>query len=159
MSENKSFFFDEWRDCLHSHYLYVVQTQDAITEPTLRDVLKDAGVTVEDIDTWRVEALQRAGLPVPVERVADEDTVTDEERFEATDTSATIEAEDLANTAVALAAVEPEQQVGQEEVIATQPLDVDTSQAELDMADIVGDKLPDDDPEDFVPHTPSLFDF
>lgn len=57
MSENNSFFFDEWRDCLHAHFLYVVETQDTVTEPTLRHVLHDAGVDEELVESWYREAL------------------------------------------------------------------------------------------------------
>ena len=57
--DNKSFFFDEWRDCLRSHYRYVVQTHDEITEPTLRSVLHDAGVSEEEVERWLQETLQQ----------------------------------------------------------------------------------------------------
>lgn len=62
MAEQRSVFYDEWRDCLHSHYLYVLETNDNITEPTLRNVLVEAGVEPELVDEWRWEAAERFGL-------------------------------------------------------------------------------------------------
>lgn len=53
----KSVFYQEWRDCLRAHYLHVVRTHDRITEPTLRVVLLDAGITQTEIDAWYQEAL------------------------------------------------------------------------------------------------------
>ncbi len=51
-------FFDEWRDCLKAHYLYVVRTEDHVTEPTLRGILLDAGITEGEIEAWYQEAIQ-----------------------------------------------------------------------------------------------------
>ncbi|NDJ86010.1 MAG: hypothetical protein GYB66_09000 [Chloroflexi bacterium] len=58
MLADKDIFFDEWRACLHAHYLYVVRTQDHVTEPTLRTVLIDAGVPEDEIEAWYQEAIQ-----------------------------------------------------------------------------------------------------
>lgn len=62
MTERRSVFYDEWRDCLHSHYLYVLETGDDVTEPTLRHVLVAAGVPSEMVEEWRLEAADRFGL-------------------------------------------------------------------------------------------------
>lgn len=62
MTERRSVFYDEWRDCLHSHYLYVLETGDDVTEPTLRHVLVEAGVPAEMVEDWRLEAADRFGL-------------------------------------------------------------------------------------------------
>lgn len=53
----RSVFYEEWRDCLRAHYLYVVRNNDRITEPTLRVVLQDAGITQSEIESWHQEAL------------------------------------------------------------------------------------------------------
>lgn len=58
-NEANSFFYDEWRDCLRSHYRYVVASNDYITEPTLRAVLLDAGVDEADVQSWYAETLQQ----------------------------------------------------------------------------------------------------
>ncbi len=70
MADQHSIFYDEWRDCLHSHYLYVLETGDNITEPTLRTVLVGAGVSTEMVEAWRMEAAERFGLeilPAPID--------------------------------------------------------------------------------------------
>ncbi len=59
----RSVFFDDWRDCLRSHFFHVVKIRDEVTEPTLRNVLLEAGVSAEEIEEWYAEALQlRASL-------------------------------------------------------------------------------------------------
>ena len=75
MSEERSFFFDEWRDCLHSHFLHVVENGDAITEPTLREVLQDAGVAPDLIESWYQEAIVRRTGDLPVVDIATDDIV------------------------------------------------------------------------------------
>lgn len=45
-------FDEDWLECLRSHYFYVVRTNDFITEPTLRIVLLEAGISEADIDEW-----------------------------------------------------------------------------------------------------------
>jgi hypothetical protein len=54
MSQN--IFADEWRDCLRAHYMHVIRTADHITEPTLRDVLKEAGFSESELAELRVRA-------------------------------------------------------------------------------------------------------
>jgi hypothetical protein len=49
MAENRSIFYDEWRACLRAHYQYVVQIGDAVTEPTLRYVLMQAGLREDEL--------------------------------------------------------------------------------------------------------------
>ena len=58
VNRHRSIFFDEWRACLKAHYLYVVQNQDTVTEPSLRNVLIEAGVTEQEIEQWHIEAHQ-----------------------------------------------------------------------------------------------------
>lgn len=55
----QSIFYQAWRDCLRQHYLYVISTDDHITEPTLRQVLISTGFTEEELDTLRQEALHQ----------------------------------------------------------------------------------------------------
>jgi hypothetical protein len=57
MGEEHSVFFDEWRACLRAHYIHVLRTGDAITEPTLRQVLLQTGASDEDLRALQVEAL------------------------------------------------------------------------------------------------------
>jgi hypothetical protein len=56
LNGQRSIFFDEWRDCLRSHFFYVVQVDDQVTLPSLREVLLQAGISEEEIDTWYEEA-------------------------------------------------------------------------------------------------------
>lgn len=44
-----SVFSEEWRDCLRSHYTYVVRTDDRGTERTLRGVMIEAGFNEDEI--------------------------------------------------------------------------------------------------------------
>jgi hypothetical protein len=57
--KTKSIFFEDWRDCLRSHYQYVVSVNDHITEPSLRQVLLEAGFTLAEIEEWHEQALQK----------------------------------------------------------------------------------------------------
>lgn len=135
--ENKSFFFDEWRDCLHSHYLYVVETSDAITEPTLRSVLMDAGITEQTIEDWHTEALERMGANFPVAEPALDDAFVD----------------------IPEALVEPADEI--EPVIAQEPapepsVDAGVTQNETVEEDHNYNDAPPEPPP--VMHTPTLFD-
>jgi len=69
-----SIFFDEWQDCLRSHYIYVIRADDQITEPTLRRVLLQTGLNEDDLEALRDEALSLGPLPLDSEEdVAAED--------------------------------------------------------------------------------------
>ncbi len=57
MSDNRSLFFDEWQACLRAHYIHVVRTNDTVTEPTLRHVLHQTGLTDEELAHLRAIAL------------------------------------------------------------------------------------------------------
>jgi hypothetical protein len=57
MSDQKGIFFDEWQACLRAHYSFVIRTADEVTEPTLRAVLLQTGLTDADLDALRDEAL------------------------------------------------------------------------------------------------------
>jgi len=57
MAEKRSIFFENWRDCLHAHYLHVLRTHDTVTEPTLRRVLLQTGLSEDELDAIRAEAL------------------------------------------------------------------------------------------------------
>lgn len=57
-----SIFFDDWQACLRAHYIYVIRTGDTITEPSLRAVLLQSGVSEEEIAALQEEALARGPL-------------------------------------------------------------------------------------------------
>jgi hypothetical protein len=159
MSQHKSYFFDEWRDCLHSHYLYVVQTADTITEPTLREVLMDAGVSQDAIEAWRREALQRAGLPIPEDDLI-ETTAIDEEppgTYPGAD-EANSPAELVSTEAVALHEVDavPQEDDGQELDEAPPVDDIDDLTEGSNTDDGTGD---DNDNAGLVYSQQGLFDF
>lgn len=63
MSDKRSIFFDEWQACLRAHYVHVLRTNDSITEPTLRHVLHQTGITDEELAALQAEGL--AGRPLP----------------------------------------------------------------------------------------------
>ena len=54
----RNIFYDDWRECLRSHFIHVLVTGDAITEPTLRDVLRHAGISEEELAVWIADAEQ-----------------------------------------------------------------------------------------------------
>lgn len=54
-----SIFYDEWRDCLREHYIYVIQSNDHVTEPSLREVMLEIGFTEDDLEHIRAEVLQQ----------------------------------------------------------------------------------------------------
>jgi hypothetical protein len=55
---SQSIFAQEWHDSLRAHFLYVIQINDEVTEPTLREVLREAGIPQEEIDEWYAEGLR-----------------------------------------------------------------------------------------------------
>jgi hypothetical protein len=55
-SDSRGPFFEDWQACLRAHYLYVVRARDAVTEPTLRAVLLNTGMTEHDLDVLLREA-------------------------------------------------------------------------------------------------------
>lgn len=71
-SNDDNIFSDEWRACLHAHYLHVIRTDDAVTEPTLRSVLLQTGLTDADIERLRDEALALGPVDSDAEPVSDE---------------------------------------------------------------------------------------
>lgn len=73
-------FIDEWRECLRSHYIYVIRSGDEATERTLTGVMVQAGFDEKALIELRIRATMR------VEQMA-EDFVPDfaalEEQFAA----------------------------------------------------------------------------
>jgi len=61
VSDKRSIFFDEWQACLRAHYKTVIQDNDTVTEPTLRGVLLQTGLSEDELHTLAEEA--RAGAP------------------------------------------------------------------------------------------------
>jgi len=58
-----SLFFDNWQACLRAHYLYVIRSNDAVTEPSLRQVLLHTGLSESDLEDLR----RQAYIPDPFE--------------------------------------------------------------------------------------------
>jgi hypothetical protein len=56
MSDQHSLFFDEWKACLRAHYVYVLRAGDHVTEPTLRQVLLQTGLSEEDLQALQEDA-------------------------------------------------------------------------------------------------------
>ena len=56
--EKQSVFFDDWQACLRAHYIHVLRTNDQVTEPTLRRVLLQTGLTEDELHHLRLEALE-----------------------------------------------------------------------------------------------------
>lgn len=56
MTSKRSIFFDEWQACLRAHYIHVIRTNDAVTERTLRSVLRQSGLTDADLQRLVDEA-------------------------------------------------------------------------------------------------------
>ncbi len=52
-------FHEEWRDCLRAHFLYVIQSGDRVTEPSLGLVMLEAGFTEAELAELRVRATLR----------------------------------------------------------------------------------------------------
>ncbi len=52
----QSVFGDEWRECLRTHFMYVVRNNDTITERTLKGVLYEVGFTEAELNELRVLA-------------------------------------------------------------------------------------------------------
>jgi hypothetical protein len=64
MSDDSNIFFDEWRACLRAHFIHVIRTGDTVTEPTLRHVLMQTGLTEADLDALTDQA-RALGPPDP----------------------------------------------------------------------------------------------
>ncbi len=56
MSDQKGVFFDEWQACLRAHYIHVLRVHDEITEPSLRGVLLQSGLSEDDLAALHEEA-------------------------------------------------------------------------------------------------------
>jgi ribosomal protein L12E/L44/L45/RPP1/RPP2 len=50
-------FYEQWRECLRTHYKFVVQQNDTSNEKSLETVLVQVGFTPDDIRLWRRELL------------------------------------------------------------------------------------------------------
>ncbi len=56
----QSIFDDEWRACLREQYMYVIRTQDKVTERTLIEVMCQVGFGEDELAELRVQATMRA---------------------------------------------------------------------------------------------------
>jgi len=63
MSDKHSIFFDEWQACLRAHYVHVLRAGDAVTEPTLRHVLHQTGISDEEMAALQAEGFAGRSLP------------------------------------------------------------------------------------------------
>lgn len=59
MTDNRSIFYEDWRECLKSHYTHVISHNDHVTEPTLHNVLLRVGFTEEEIKEIAIRAKMR----------------------------------------------------------------------------------------------------
>jgi hypothetical protein len=59
MSSSRSIFYDDWRNCLRTHYMHVIRSNDRVTEPTLRRVLLSVGFSEAEIQEMAVVASMR----------------------------------------------------------------------------------------------------
>lgn len=76
MTRSRSLFFDDWQDCLRAHYVHVVRTQDTLTQPTLRQVLLNTGLSEDDLRALEAYALDQ---PPPDPAAEDADRLPTEE--------------------------------------------------------------------------------
>lgn len=60
MSDNKSIFSQDWRDCLEAHYKDVVRRNDTLTEDTLVGVLHSVGYRDDELQRIKLAATMRA---------------------------------------------------------------------------------------------------
>lgn len=56
----QSIFFEEWRRCLREHYMYVIRTQDRVTEKTLVNVLHRVGFSDDELRELYMQATMRS---------------------------------------------------------------------------------------------------
>lgn len=157
MSPNDSIFFDEWQACLRAHYMHVIRTNDTITEPTLRSVLLATGLSEDELDALREQALGGEGetheaaesveaaadvalAPVEAPQPDEYDLPQDDLTLE--DAPSEDEAEPVppAELGTDLAPVEP---------VAELPAEGDEPDA--DFADADEDAPPDDEPDPYAP--------
>ena len=59
MTDRRSIFYDDWRDCLQSHYMHVIRHNDHVTEPTLHNVLLRVGFSEDEIKEMAIRARMR----------------------------------------------------------------------------------------------------
>ena len=135
---DRSIYFNDWQACLRAHYVHVIRTNDAVTEPTLRHVLLQTGLTDADLDAIAAEA--RGLDPLPP------DTPFDPAVVEAETAAA---AELPADAPIEETPVETEILV--QDAIAETVEDVDEiAPADLDAADV--DEIEPDLPYDDAPY-------
>jgi hypothetical protein len=85
MSHN-NLFQDEWRACLHAHYIHVLSEQDSNNEKSLITVLLDTGFTKDQI-----EAIRRDILPPEEEIEVEAVEMTEAEMIEVVSIEPTVE--------------------------------------------------------------------
>ncbi len=73
----QSIFDDEWRACLREQYMYVIRTQDKVTERTLIKVMHQVGFGEDELAELRVQATMRVE-DMPDDFVPDMDVLAEE---------------------------------------------------------------------------------
>jgi hypothetical protein len=58
----RSIFIDAGQACLRAHYIHVIRTNDGVTEPTLRAVLLQSGLSDDELHALYQEALALGSL-------------------------------------------------------------------------------------------------
>jgi hypothetical protein len=74
----RSLFFDDWQACLRAHYIYVIRSNDTVTEPSLRQVLLQSGLSESDLEALRQQAYAPAPGEEPEEVEPEEVAVAEE---------------------------------------------------------------------------------
>jgi len=157
MSPNDSVFFDEWQACLRAHYMYVIRTNDTITEPTLRSVLLATGLSEDELAALREQARGAEGeaheAVESVEAAADvalspvEAPQPDE--YDLPQDDLTLDAAPLEEEAEPVPPAEMGTDLAPVEPVAELPVDDDTPDADFPDAD--EDAPPDDEPDPYAP--------
>ena len=62
-------FADDWRACLHAHYLHVLHERDTSNEASLRLILTQVGLDVNALDDVRTAEMQLEASGAALEAV------------------------------------------------------------------------------------------
>jgi hypothetical protein len=100
MSNKPSLFFDDWQACLRAHYVYVLRAGDNVTEPTLRQVLLQTGLSEQDLQALQDEAFAMGAIEPGLELTPPPPAALDGEPGDLLD-STDVPAEELEDDTVA----------------------------------------------------------
>jgi hypothetical protein len=96
----RSIFFDAWQACLRAHYIHVIRTNDAVTEPTLRAVLLQSGLSEDDLHDLYQEALALGPLDPDAALLPEPDAPLPDEQPEPEPDADELYADDLPDPAL-----------------------------------------------------------